>query len=137
MGFVLGIVSILLGVLAASSFIVSKFDGAEETIEKLRPLQGWLGIVGCAWGLYFLVSFLFGSLGKFSALPMLVVVRGLGTSAVLAATGFLMGFSMISNMLADSKEAKRRADEVYETLATWQVPLGIAAIVLGVVAIFA
>lgn len=136
MGLILGIVSVLLGVLAASSYIVARADGAEELIAKLRPAQGVLGIIGCAYGLYYLVTFAFASLGKFSTFPILAIVTGLGTSAVLAATGFLMGFSMISNMLASSREAQRKADELYETLSTWQVPLGFAAIVLGVLAIF-
>ncbi len=42
----------------------------------------------------------------------------------------------LRQLTAEMCGAKEKAEEVYETLAVWQVPLGIAAIVLGVLAIF-
>ena len=56
---------------------------------------------------------------------------------VLACTGFLMGFSMISSLLANSAEARQKADDLYHTLTPFQVPLGLVSIALGVWALFA
>ena len=130
MGVVLGVLMIVLGVLASSSFIVGYVEDAGPVIEKLRPAQGWLGLVGAVAGLLLLLNFLFATSGKHSP-PVVELVRGVGGSALLAATGFLMGFGMISSMLASSQEARDRADDLYERLINFQVPLGLLSIGVG------
>ncbi len=127
----LGIIAIVNGLLAASSLIAQNSRDAGSAIEKLRPAQGWVGIIGCAWGLWSLVSMLL-SLAELKNMGFVSMVQGFVASAVLAGTGFLMGFSMISDMLASNREAKKKAAELYETLSMWQVPLGVACAVLGV-----
>ena len=131
MGTLLGILMIVLGLLASSSFIVSYAEDAGPIIEKLRPAQGWLGLIGAIAGVLLVVNFLLGMGGKHSP-SAVALVRSIGGSALLAATGFLMGFGMISSMLASNEEAQERADELYERLISYQVPLGLASIGVGI-----
>jgi hypothetical protein len=131
MRLILSFVLILLGVLAASSFIVSRQRQAGPLIQKLRPAQGWLGLIGCIMGCAFMVDFLLSMTGKNSP-SFLALVRNLGGAGLLAATGFLMGFGMINELIADNTEAQQKADELYERLAAFQVPMGLASIGFGV-----
>ena len=52
MGLITGIVLIILGTLAASSFIVARRPEAAGLIATLSRYQGWLGFVFCLWGIW-------------------------------------------------------------------------------------
>ncbi|MFT5430886.1 MAG: hypothetical protein ACI9OJ_001564 [Myxococcota bacterium] len=136
MGIILGLVMIILGLLAASSLIASRSQDAGEFIEKLRPIQGGMGLAGALAGLIFLVRNLFSLGGTMKSAGLIAIVPSIGGPLVLAATGFLMGFAMISSLIASSAEAREKADDLYHTLTPYQVPLGIVSIVLGLWSIF-
>ena len=132
MGIVLGLVMIALGLLAASSWIASRSEDAGALIETLRPIQGWLGVIGAVTGLVFLVMNIFAIGAQMKAGALVGMVLALGGPILLAATGFLMGFGMISAMLASNQEAKEQADELYQNLAVYQIPLGLASVLVGI-----
>ena len=132
MSIVTAIILIILGLLAASSLIGSWSEDAGDIIEKLRPVQGAVGILGAVAGLVILVQVLLAASEKGSTKGIMHLIPTIGGPVLLTAVGFLMGYSMITSLLASSREAQERADEIYESLVIYQVPLGLAAIALGV-----
>ncbi len=121
------IILILLGVLAASSMIVKMKPEAKDLIDKIVPIQGWLGLVGFVLGIYYTVIHLLsgGFLIVYFAMTLL-----------MAALGLLMGFGLISKyMLSKNEEAMAKGEAIRSKLATFQIPLGIAGIVVGILSI--
>jgi hypothetical protein len=115
---------ILCGLIAAASFIIQKQPNAREYIDKLLPWQGWIGIIACINGAGIIITSLLHTSDRF--LPSLVIG---GLSFCL---GFLMGYSLISHyLLHDSAEAIAKAQKMRDKLATIQIPLGLAALVVG------
>lgn len=121
------IILILLGVLAASSMIVKMKPEAKDLIDKIVPIQGWLGLVGFVLGIYYTVISLIS--GHFSIVYIAITL-------LMAALGLLMGFGLISKyMLSKNEEAMAKGEAIRSKLATFQIPLGIAGIVVGILSI--
>jgi hypothetical protein len=121
MGLLFIIVTFLLGVMGAAPVIVAKKPDAGELIDKLVPIQGFLGIGGVVIGIWWFLISLTG-----------FYLVGLISGAVIALLGFLMGFSLLSKLFASSPEAAAKAQNLRLALAKFQVPLGLAAIGLAV-----
>ncbi|MEW5852144.1 MAG: hypothetical protein AB2A00_25370 [Myxococcota bacterium] len=121
---------IVCGLLGASGFIVSKKPDAKQLLEKLVPYQGGAGIAGIVVGLLGLVNMLMnlGALLKHSVGGLVI---GLVGSASLIGTGFLLGFALIQGFNKDPN-ARAKAEELRTKLVTYQVPMGMVCIVLGV-----
>ena len=61
---------------------------------------------------------------------------GLGVSAVEFVVGFLLAYSLISKYLLEKNEtAKAKGQELRLKLTKYQVPAGVALIVLGILSI--
>ncbi len=121
------IILILLGVLASSSMIVKMKPDATDLIDKIVPIQGWLGLVGFVLGIYY--TFLVLTSGYFSIIYLSITL-------LMAALGLLMGFGLISKyMLSKNEQAMAKGEAIRSKLATFQIPLGIAGIVLGALSI--
>lgn len=131
MSIVLGLVLIILGLLAASNVVAGLSQDAAEFIEEhLRPVQSWLGLVGCAIGVLFLLR-AFLSSGDVKSAGMMAMVAGYLGPLLLSATGFLMGFSKIMSFLGSDEDVEARALEVYQTLSPYQAALGLASVAVG------
>ncbi|MBI5724712.1 MAG: hypothetical protein HZA50_12185 [Planctomycetes bacterium] len=134
---------IVLGVLAASSFIVAKKPNAKELIDKIVPFQGWIGFVVCLWGLWTIIDALW-TFGRLASLlgPYASFIPGsiwlwwltyLLTGVLEAGLGFLMGYGLISKfILSKSPEAQAKGQAILAKLTKIQVPLGLAGIIFGV-----
>ncbi len=121
-----GIISILGGIIAASSYIVSKKEDAQELINKLTPYQGWIGIVLLFWS----IKNVFRLLNYFNSITLLFV-------AAQFIVGFLLAFNLLSEYLfSKSDEAKEKGQSLKIKLIKYQVPAGIGLIVLGVMRLF-
>jgi len=120
------IILILLGVLASSSMIVKMKPDAKDLIDKIVPIQGWLGLVGFVYGIYY----------TFVVVTRYFSVVGISISLLMAALGLLMGFGLISKyMLSKNEQAMAKGEAIRAKLATFQIPLGIAGIVVGILMI--
>ncbi len=126
------IATIIGGIIAASGFIISKRPDAKEWIDKITPYQGWLGIGLVAWGLYWLVGFVLPNFGAFTSVPlqlaviMTVLISGIGV-------GFLLGFGLITQyVLSKNETAAAKGAALRQKLMTIQAPLGLVAIVSGI-----
>ena len=129
-----GISLILVSILAVPSLILSKKPDAAELLAKLEPYQGWIGLIGCLWGVWGIISSIL-NLGWLSTFPIMWTIY-LASSVVLAALGFMLGFGMINKMfLGKNPDAQAKAAELREKIAPKQGKLGILGIIIGILAI--
>ena len=120
--FLTGIISILGGVIAASSYIVSKKADAKELIDKLVPYQGWIGVVLLFWS----IKNTFRLFKYFNSITLLFVVAQF-------IVGFLLAYSLLSQYLfKNSEEAIEKGQQLRSKLVQYQVPAGIGLIILGI-----
>jgi hypothetical protein len=126
-----GIALILLGILAAPSFILSKTPEAKGVLDKIAPFQGWIGLVFCLTGLISVVQ----SLRYMSLLIKFVPVlwfTGLATGVMLVLLGFILAYPLIIRFASNNEQAKAKADQLIAKLAPMQGKLGLGGIVLGI-----
>lgn len=129
-----GLSLILVSILAVPSLILSKKPNAAELLEKLAPYQGWIGLVGCFWGVWGIISSVL-NIGWLSTWPIMWAIY-LASSVVLAALGFMLGFGMINKMfLGKNPDAQEKAAALREKIAPMQGKLGIVGIIIGILAI--
>jgi hypothetical protein len=117
-----GIISILGGVIAASSYIVSKKANAKELIDKLIPYQGWIGVVLLFWSIKNVLRLL----NYFNGYTLLFAVAQF-------IVGFLLAYGLLSQYLfKNSEEAIEKGQQLRVKLIQYQVPAGVGLIILGV-----
>jgi len=128
MTFFLIITLLVLGFLAAAERIQAMAPGTKDLISFLRQSEGWIGIVSIFLSLYWLIQVLrfinYFTLFRFFSILSLIVMMALG---ILYAQNVLRGWSKDNASLNDN------INKVVDKLAPIKEPLGIAAIVLGVV----
>jgi hypothetical protein len=125
-----GLITICGGLLAASAFIIARKPNASQLIEKITPYQGWIGLLMFGWGVRELV-YLVPNLGNFSAAPLFMTFWLLVAVADLA-VGFLLGFGLITKYaLSRSPAAEARGKYLRSRLISYQVPMGVLAMVMG------
>lgn len=129
------IISIVGGLIAASSFVVAKKPNAKELLDRIAPYQGFIGIGMLVTGVLWLLQILphIGSI--LSAAPL----RGGITIAALACTilvGFLLGYGLLSKwVLSKNEAAKEKGQQLLVKLTRVQVPLGLLTVGFGVASI--
>ena len=120
------IISLLAGVLAASSAIIAKKPNAKDLIDKFVPYQGWIGVVLLIWSVKSVLLLLknFNLTLLFMAILQFVV-------------GFLLAYGIISKyLLENNDEAKEKGQALRAKLIQYQVPAGIVLIVITVLRLF-
>jgi uncharacterized membrane protein len=123
--YLLAIISIVGGIMASSSFIVSKKADAKELLDKLVPFQGIVGIVLLVYSVRYLL-FLF----RFFSLSLLIWV------SLLFIVGFLLSYGLLSKyVLSKNEEAKEKGQELRAKLVKFQAPAGIALAILAILSI--
>ena len=134
----LALLLIIAGALAIPSLIAKKQPNAGEALAKLVPFQGVIGIILLLWGLWMLIGDVLLS-GFFGAFLQIFPVWGivyLITIIVSIGLGALLGYGLIAKYaLSGNADAARGGAAVHAKLATVQVPLGIAGIILGILLI--
>ncbi|MDQ7780478.1 MAG: hypothetical protein RDV41_12350 [Planctomycetota bacterium] len=131
MGIVAALAMIVCGILAASAVIVKHKPEAKALIDKLVPVQGWIGLVVCLWGVWTIIHAII-NLGWFSLVPIWWLTY-LATGILEFALGFILGYGMIAkHILARNEEAKKKADQLLAKLVPIQIPLGFAGIAMGI-----
>ena len=130
MGLLFTLLLIVAGILGAASLIVQKQPNARDLIGKLVPFQGIIGIILLVWSLIMLIRILpyLGLILQFSAFSGFLALL---TLLVGIALGFLLGYGLIKQYALKNAGAARGGDTVQMSLAKFQGPLGIVAILLG------
>lgn len=126
-----GLITIVGGIIAASGFIISRKPNAKELIDKVVPYTGWIGMVMFGWGVWETFGVIRG-IGLLSEMPLRWIFWlcvGLADLGV----GFLLGFSLISQYaLSKNAAALAKGEQLRGKLMKIQAPLGLFAIVMGV-----
>jgi len=126
------ILCIVGGILAISGLIIANKPDAKQLIDKLVPFQAIIGVAMVALGL---VNFLrlMGYLTNTFKLNLffgLSIWCMLGTSVAL---GALFGMPQIVKWIPGESNAERKAMELTQKIAPFQVILGLVAIVASLV----
>ncbi|HYG80794.1 MAG TPA: hypothetical protein VD861_10420 [Pyrinomonadaceae bacterium] len=130
MGLLFTLLLIVAGVLGAAALIIQKKPDARELIAKLVPFQGIIGIALLILSLIFFFRILSVLGYMFQSLVGLLLLLSI---LVGIALGFLLGYGLINQyVLSKNAGAAAGGAGVQASLAKYQGPLGIVAIVLGV-----
>jgi hypothetical protein len=132
MGLLHGIMLIVLGCLAIPSLIIAKRPDAKQVLDKITPYQGWIGLIGLAWGVYALLFWILPSLGWLGGgmrLMLWFIVAAVDV-ALLIILGFMMGIGTLKTFIKNPN-AQAKMDQTLVKLAPKQGTLGVVAIIVG------
>ncbi|MFH1529717.1 MAG: hypothetical protein ABIK09_03160 [Pseudomonadota bacterium] len=137
MGLATGALLIVLGILAASGFIIKKRPEAKELIAKLATYQGWIGFVCCIWGVWTIINSVL-NLGWLKEFPIWWITY-LASGVVQAGLGFILGYGLLQTyaLAKAPAEARAKAEQFYQKLVAVQIPFGLIGIGVGVWCIIA
>jgi len=124
-----GIWLAVLGILGASSLIISRRPDAAQMIAKIAPYQGWIGAVSALWGFWGIISWVL-HLTWMASWPI-YMVTWIVDSALQAALGLLLGVGVLKTFIKDPT-AQAKMDETITKIAPFQGTLGLAAIGVGI-----
>ncbi len=131
-----GITLVVLGVLAAPSLLLSRKPEAKELLDKIRPYQGWIGLIFCFLGVWEIIKAIL-SIGLLGSHPIWWITW-VANSALKASLGFLLGYGMINKLILSKNEtALDKGEELHHKLAPLQGSLGLIAIITGIWSIIA
>jgi len=126
-----GLITIIGGILAASSLIIARKPNAKDLIDKLAPYQGYVGLALFGWGVWTMIHLPF-YLRLLSVVPMhaaFSIANGVADVVV----GFLLGFGLITKYaLSSSPAAISKGQQIRAKLAPMQGTFGLVAIAAGV-----
>jgi hypothetical protein len=135
MGFVNGLVLIVLGGLCIPALVAQKSPKAKELLDKIVPFQGIFGFVVFIWGIWVIIQCILGlgwiGLGVGGIIYWITVLAD-GVISLLG--GAVLGWGLIQkNLLSKAPEnVKAKAEESFTKIVVFQPKIGIAAIILGV-----
>ncbi len=133
MDYINALLLILGGILAISGLIVAKKPDAKELLDKLMPYQAMIGVALLVVGVLNLLRALGNHLfAVISAIPL----YGLGVLAMIVTSivlGFMFGMPQIAKWMPGNKNAEQKGMELSAKLAPYQVFIGLAGIVAGLV----
>ncbi len=130
------IMLIVLGVLGASALIIKNKPEAKNIIDKLVPIQGILGLIGVLLGLISVFhSFGYIEYMKCGFVFVLGFIITLVAGLLIIALGAMYGFGFIKSKALNNveNEGVAKAEEFIKKITSVQIPLGIAAAVMGLV----
>ncbi|QIQ21333.1 hypothetical protein [Zophobihabitans entericus] len=128
------IILIVLGIAAAPSLILAKKPDAKETLDKLVPFQGWLGVIVCLVGIWRTIEGII-YIEVLTIAPMVWIIW-MVVAIVEVVLGFIMGFGLINTyVLSRNPKTEEKGQQLIAKLQPLQGAFGIAAIVIGVLAI--
>ncbi|HEY8145896.1 MAG TPA: hypothetical protein VIG06_24615 [Kofleriaceae bacterium] len=131
MGYLTAFLLIVCGLLAAASWIVSKKPNAKQSLDKLVPFQGFLGVGLLAVG----IINLFRSLDGMKYWMKLGALYGLtmwSTIIISILLGFLLGMPQIAKWIPGDSPAEQKAIDMQRKLGAYSTIVGFIGIVCGV-----
>ncbi len=101
-----GITLIILSLLAVPSLLLSRKPDAKELLDKFVPYQGWIGVVGCFWGIWGIIGCIFN---------LVYLDRGMWGiiwwitwtlyALIETSLGFILGYSLIAKYAFSKNES--------------------------------
>lgn len=134
MGILINALLFLLGLLAAQTWVLSKFGGAKGLIDKLIPIQRYLGIVGLVIGVFLIIDTL--KVLNFISFQPIRVLLAVATCVLLILLGLLYGYDLLHQyVLSKSQSASGAGSNLKTKLAGVQVQLGLAGMVVAILSL--
>lgn len=132
------ILLIVAGLLAASAFIISKAPDAKRLIDKVVPIQGFIGVALLVWGVIDIIRTLphmddINAIGKVYTFYPIAIWLGLACEIVL---GFLLGMPLIAKWIPGESAAEQRAVDVQKKIVPYQTIIGFVAIGTAIVLLY-
>ncbi len=124
------IVAILGGIIAASPLIISKRPTSGGFISSISEYKGYIGVALTFWGIVGIIRILSNGFAYAGGI--------IGTCMYIAefVVGFLLAYELIQNyLLKNNARATEIGRNMKKGLSQYQVPAGIALIVIGVLRI--
>jgi hypothetical protein len=135
MAWILPIILILAGIIAASGLIIAKKPSAAELIAKITPYQAFFGVFLFVWCVYWWIAKV-GFVDLFKALGHgLAGLTGFGAIISGVLLGFFFGMPQIAKWIPGESSAETKAVELSKKLAPFQVILGICGVAFGFLAL--
>lgn len=122
---------IVCGVLAAASWIVSKKPNAKQSLDKLVPFQGFLGVGLLAIGVIDLIRWLDVIKHSFKG-GVLFGLTFWGSVLTSIVLGFLLGMPQIAKWIPGDSPAEQKAVDMQRKLGAYSTIVGFLGIVFGV-----
>ena len=133
MGLLSGIILIILGGLAAYGSIVASRPEAKAALDALVPIQGWIGLVCCVWGIVIFLDYVVLSGHDMITVWPILWATILATGVLAFVLGLLLGYPPISQYaLSKNAAAQKRGDQLRASLLPYQTMLGYISIGVGV-----
>jgi hypothetical protein len=129
---------IVAGILAASAFIISKAPNAKQLLDKLAPIQGFLGVGLLVWGIIDVIRLLpdvdkLNKLAETYVLFVIAVYAGIVSEVLL---GFLLGMPLIAKWIPGESPVEQRAMEMQKKVGAYQTLLGFVGIGAAVILLY-
>lgn len=119
------IVAICAGAIASAPWIIARRPEAANIIDKLVPYQGFLGLALLFWS----IMGLFGGIGSFDIIHWVRV-------AAQFIVGFTLSYGLIKKYVLSRNDAvEERALSLRKGLMTYQIPAGLALMILGILSL--
>jgi len=135
MGWIFIILLFVCGALAAKDYIIAKKPNTKELIDKIGPYQDWIGVVAFIIGVWAIIDTLLWVRGGLEYVPIRWLMSFVG-GLLLTALGFLLGFAIISKyVFSQGEKSAQKGLEYKDKLAKFQVKLGIAGMIVAVLAV--
>jgi len=123
-----GIWLIVLGALAVPNLIIGKKPQLKGVLDKLVPVQGWMGVISAFWGAWGVIGAVLG-IAALTTYPIWWATW-LATSVVTLGLGILLGVGTAKTFIK-SPAAHAKMDQTIAKLSPYQGTLGIAGLALG------
>lgn len=128
-----GILLIVLGVLALPHLFLDKSPEGKALMKKWNPIVSIIGAFFVIWGIWSIISsFLAIGMITTSLVAWLIMVV---LSVVTFGLGFILAFPLLKLYVFVNKKEKNEGEDIYHRLRNIQTPMGIIAIILGVLSI--
>ena len=129
---------IVAGILAASAFIISKAPNAKQLIDKIAPIQGFLGVGLLVVGIIDLIR-LIPKIDEVNRAAETYMIWVLGIYAGVASAvllGFFLGMPLIAKWIPGESPVEQRAMEMQKKVGAYQTLLGFVGIGAAVVLLY-
>ncbi|MEZ5967132.1 MAG: hypothetical protein R3F56_25075 [Planctomycetota bacterium] len=125
------------GLIAASSLIIVRKPNARQVFARIAPYQGILGLLMLGAGIWWALRVMPHAAGLLRAAPLAGAVT-IGAVTTTLLIGFFLGFGLLESRLRGKSEAAAaKAQNAHAKLARVQAPLGMAGVVLGILVLVA
>lgn len=121
---------IVAGLIAASAFIISKAPNAKQTLDKLAPIQGFLGVGLLVVGVIEVIRLIpkIDDVNR-AAENYMIWVLGVYAGVVSAVLlGFFLGMPLIAKWIPGESPIEQRAMEMQKKIGPYQTLLGFIGI---------